>query len=95
MSEPDKCTHCGRKFGWHWDDCAMLQRKQGPLVLEHDPDLGCAGCPLADLDPAVRLFACQAVDESSVVTAYEPAPDRCPLRAAPVLVRVPERQSGD
>ncbi len=69
------------------------------LVIEHDPDSGCAGCPLSDLSCyGVDAVFCMGLpsdhaSKDTGVTRTATAPDWCPLRTARVVVQRPGGES--
>ena len=65
------------------------------LVLEHDPDEGCDGCPLiSSVGPfgGHGDFWCRAKWRILRDRALDKAPGDCPLRAGDVVVRVPGKK---
>lgn len=59
------------------------------LVLRHDPESGCGGCPLLATEPGYDPPDWRCAATHSLVNPYVPAPEECPLRTGAVVVQAP------
>ena len=55
-------------------------------VIEHNPDEGCRGCPLASMDIYEERH-CNANEAACCSYGNDAAPEDCPLRGGDLLVR--------
>lgn len=77
----------------------LLKRREAErqaTVVEHDPDGGCLGCQFWR-DNAKRQGVCGVSGPigrrlRTMETAVTCAPDWCPLRTGPVIVKTPEAE---